>query len=189
MTKIILFLSIFCFLSWRNNDNLGSGYYYLSDFNAMDVGYPYGSIVYKSNQENLYKKIIIYSKIEYINYDEEYICIVQKPNKSLMKKKLKDDFEFWNRYYFSNKKDSLINLVHKKILLSDIHKIVGNNKAEKLDLTADSIFNNEIFYKKMFQNKSNYYIIQKVNDSIFGPLTFKGFEDLKRNKKIDLDFE
>ena len=63
MTKIILFLSIFCFLSCRNNDNLGSGYYYLSDFNAMDVGYPYGSIVYKSNQENLYKKIKYTTKI------------------------------------------------------------------------------------------------------------------------------
>ena len=107
----------------------------------------------------------------------------------LIIKKIKDDLGFWSQYYSNNKKDSLVSLVHKKVQLSDIHNLVGNKRLEKLDVIADSIFNNEIFYKKMFENKSNYYIIQKVNDSIFGPLTIEEFEILKRKKKIDLDFE
>jgi hypothetical protein len=106
-----------------------------------------------------------------------------------MKKRIKDDFEFWSRYYSNNKKDSLVNLVHKKMLLSDIHKLVGINNTEKLNKVTDSLFYNEIYYKKMFQNKSNYYIIQKSNDSIFGPLTIIEFEAMKKDKSIDLKFE
>ena len=53
----------------------------------------------------------------------------------------------------------------------------------------DSIFNYEPFYKKMVKNKYNYYIIEKTNDSVFGQLTLKEFEAIKKEKKIDLDFE
>lgn len=188
MKNIILLLSIFCFLSCKNKDVLGSGYYCLSDFDAMDVGYPYGSIIYKSNQENFYKKIMVYTKIEKVNFNEEYILIVQQPNKALLIKRIKDDLELWNNYYLENKKDSLVSLIHKKMHLTDIHILVDDKKGG-LNITADSIFNNEMFYKKMFQNESNYYIIRKVNDSIFGPLTLEEFEAIKKKNSIDLDFD
>jgi hypothetical protein len=188
MKKLILIIVILNFLSCNNIDVLGTDYYYLSSDDASDIGYPYGSIIYKSSQKKSFKNVLIYSEIENISYNEEYILTIQQPDKSSLIKRIKDDIEFWSRYYSNNKKDSLINLVHKKMLLSDIYSLVGSGKIEKLNVTADSIFNNEIFYTKMFQNKRNYFIIQKSNDSIFGPLTLKEFEILKRKKKIEIDF-
>lgn len=188
MKKIILIFVIFNFLSCNNIDDLGSGYYYLSSDDASDIGYPYGSIVYKSSQKKSFKNVLVYPEIISLNYNEEYILTVQQPNKALIIQRIKDDLELWNNYYSENKKDTLVSLVHKKMHLTDINYLVDNKK-EKLNITADSIFNGEVFYKKMFQNKSNYYIIKKANDSIFGPLTLKEFEILKRRKKIDLDFE
>jgi hypothetical protein len=189
MKKIGTFLTLFMLVSCNDGSDLGNKYYYLPDYEALDIGYAYGSMVYKSENKNHFNNVLIYSEIERINYNDKYILAIQKPNKSLIIKRIKDDLELWNNYYSENKKDSLVSLVHKKMLLSNIHKLVGSNKTEKLNITADSIFNNEIFYKKMFQNKSNYYIIQKANDSIFGPLTLKKFDAIKKKKSIDLDFE
>lgn len=186
MRKIVLLFILLFFVSC-NERNLGKDYYCLSEYEANE--YLTGSFVYKSFNENVFEKIIVYPKVKSIEFNTEYIIVLQQPNKKLMLKKIKDDLELWNNYYSENKKDSLVSLVHKKMLLSNIHKLVGSNKTEKLNITADSIFNNEIFYKKMFENKSNYYIIQKANDSIFGPLTLKGFEIIKKKKSIDLDFE
>ena len=189
MKKIVVLLTLITLFSCNDGSDLGNKYYFLPDYEALDIGYSYGSLVYKSDNKNHFNNILIYSEIERINHNDEYILVIQKPNKSLIIKRIKDDLELWNNYYSENKKDSLISLIHKKMLLSNIHKLVGSNKAEKLDITADSIFNNEIFYKKIFQNKSNYYIIQKVNDSIFGPLNYKEFEVIKKKKSIDLDFK
>ncbi len=174
-------------LSCKNESSLGSDFYCLPKYDAEE--YLTGSFIYKSTNENVFSKIIVYPVVEKTNYNESYIIALQQPNKSLMIKRIKDDLELWNNYYFENKKDSLINLVHKKMLLSEIHNLVGSKKIEKINVVADSIFNNEPFYKKMFRNKYNYYIIEKTNDSVFGPLTLKEFEALKKEKKIDLDFE
>ena len=189
MKKTVVLLTLFTLFSCNDGSDLGNKYYYLPNYEALDIGYAYGSLVYKSNNKNHFNNVLIYSEIERINYNDEYILAIQQPNKSLMIKRIKDDLNLWNNYYYENKKDSLVNLVHKKILLSEIHDLVGNKKIEKINVVADSIFNNEPFYKKMNRNKYNYYIIQKSDDFVFGPLTLKEFEAIKKEKKIDLDFE
>ena len=106
-----------------------------------------------------------------------------------MLKKIKDDLELWNNYYLENKKIVQLVWFIKECYFLEIHNLVGNNGKERLNAIADSIFNNEMFYKKIFKHKENYFIIQKANDSIFGQLTLSEFETLKRNKKINLEFE
>ena len=187
MKKTLVIFVIFTLFSC-NDSELGSKYYYLADYAASDIGYPYGSIVYKSGKENHFDDIIVYSNVEKINHNSDYIIILQKPNKRLMDKKIRDDLEFWNNYYLENKKDSLVDLTYKKMFLKDIYNLVKKDKAQKLNIITDSIFNNEIFYKKIFKNKENYYIIQKGNDSILGPLNLKEFTKIKNQKNIDLDF-
>lgn len=185
MRKIALLFIIFLFVSCDER-SLGKNYYYLSEYDANE--YLTESFVYKSFDENVFDEIIIYPKVKSIEFDNKYIIVFQQPNKELMLKQIKEDLELWNDHYLESKKDSLVSLVHNKMRLTDIHNLVKNKK-EKLNITVDSIFNNEILYKKMFRNKSNYYIIQKANDSIFGPLTLKEFEVIKKKKSIDLDFE
>lgn len=186
MKKIVILFILTLFISCDER-SLGKDYYYLPEYDANEIRT--GSFIYRSFDENVWDKILIFPTVKKIEFNDNYIIVLQEPNKKLMLKNTNSDLKFWNEYYLTNKKDSLVSLDHKKMMLSEIHNLVDNNKIKRLNKITDSIFKNEIFYKKIFQNKINYYIIQKVDDSIFGPLTLKEFEILKRKKIISLDFE
>lgn len=96
-----------------SEQKLGDGYFYLPDYEAMDVGYPYGSIVYKSNQKNVYRDILIHADVISCTVKGHYILVVQKPNKALRKKEIMDIVSLRNNNYSERNKsivaDSLIN--------------------------------------------------------------------------------
>ncbi len=48
-----------------------------------------------------------------------------------------------------------------------------------IDNYVDSLFKNNPYYKKIFANKVNYWIIEKFTDSLIGPLNKLEF-DAKR---------
>lgn len=185
MKKFLIVFFLVILLSC-NERNLGNNYYYLPDYESKE--YFTRKFIYKSFDENVFDEIIVYPNVIKFEYDKKYIISLQQPNKFLMLKRIKENLELWDNYYIENKKDSLVSIVHKKILLSEIHSILGNRKMEKLNMVSDSIFINDIYFKKMFRNKYNYYIINKENDSIFGPLTLNEFEILKKEKNINLEF-
>ena len=189
MRNAAIIIILFTLLSCNDGTDLGNDYFYLPDYEAVDIGYAYGTMIYKSESKDHFDKIIICSDVKKINFDSKYALILQKPNKKLLIKHLVDDLIIWNNYFIEMKKDSLVDLGHKKMLLRDIHRLVENNEAKKLNTTADSIIDKDVYYQKMFKNKENYYIIQKNKDSIYGPLSVKEFEVIKKKKKIDLDFE
>ena len=188
MKKTFIIFVLFTLFSCNDGSDLGDDYYYLPDYEALDIGYAYGTMVYKSENKNHFNDVIVYSDIKNIKFNSEYIIVLQEPNKKLMIKQIADDLTTWNNYYLENKKDSVVNLTHGKLSLKNIDNLIKENKSRRLDKIADSIFNKESFYKKIFKNKENYYIIQKENDSIFGPLNLKEFTKIKNKKNIDLDF-
>ncbi len=63
------------------------------------------------------------------------------------------------------------------------------NKLKDNDSIINTIFETEMFYKNMFSRRLNYYIIQKDNDSVFGPLSYIEYRNLRERKKIKLDFK
>lgn len=125
-------------------------------YEAEDIGYPYGTIVYKSKEKNHFDEILIYSDIEKINYNNQFVIIVQKPNKELMLKRIKDD--------------------------------LNNENIRKQFEIKDSISKREKSYNKLFLNEENYYIIDKKNNKIFGPLNQRTFINIKLQQNINLDF-
>lgn len=181
-TIIILILVIICSCK---EDKLLSNYYYLTDYESLDVGYPYGSIIYKSKQEGSYENILIYSDIKNHIANDEYIIVHQIPNESLTKKRILDDIEFWNQYFLTNKKDSLVDLSFGKMYLKNINALIEKKNKQ---IVVDSIFKESLYYKKMFQNKDNYYIIDKSRNLVFGPLNNIEFKTIKSKKSINLDF-
>lgn len=54
---------------------------------------------------------------------------------------------------------------------------------------ADSLFHDSKFYQNMFQNKFNYFIIDKRNDKVSGPLTKREFETIKVKRNIKMQFD
>ena len=59
--KTILFL--LCLMmgacSFCSEEELGNGYYYLPDYEALDIGYCKGSTIYKSIQKNCFQTVLI----------------------------------------------------------------------------------------------------------------------------------
>lgn len=189
MKKNSILFIVFLLTSCSNIETLGEDYYYLSGDDAMDIGYPYGSLIYRSKQKTTFDETLIYADVIKKKADDQYIIIKQQPNKKLAINKIKQNLEFWNEYYLENHKDSLVEIGYDKMTLINIQNLVKKNKSIRQDIIADSLFKHKVCYKKIFKNKNNYYIIQKRNDSIFGPLTLKDFQKIKRKKKIDLDFD
>lgn len=188
MRNIFILFTLLLMVNCSDMEKLGNDYYYLPDYESLDIGYPYGSLVYKSEQQNHFDSIIIFSDIKAVNYDNSYIIVSQMPNRNLILKNVKDNLNTWNDFYAENNKDSLVELCHKKIKLKEIHHLINKSDSLRINQIADSIFNDNLYYKKIFKNKYNYYIIQKNKDSVFGPLTLTEFRVLKSKKKMALDF-
>jgi len=176
------------FLFFLSCTNKKVDYYFLDKDESADIGYPYGSIIYKSSKKNYFENILIYSDINQVEFGQKYIIVNQHPNKELMLKKMEDDFNIWSNYYSENKKDSIVNLSFSKISLKEIFKL-GEANNKKFIKVADSILLNDRFNKIIFSNKENYYIIDKEKDKMYGPLTFSEFRKLKTSLKITLDFK
>lgn len=171
---LILFIMIGC-----HKGDLGGDYYYLPDYEAVDIGYSYGSIIYKSTQQNTYNKVLIYADVIDCKYSSDYIIVLQRPNKALVKQNIKDDLKMW-RYL------SKITVGDKEIAMDNLKLRCAS--VEKISSIADSLFQESSYYQKMFHLESNYYIIDKDTDSIFGPMDKIQFEKMKEDKNISLDF-
>lgn len=188
MKKIFVILVLFTLFSCNDESDLGSNYYYLPDYESVDIGYPYGTVIYKSEEKNHFDEIVIYSDIKKINFNKKFIIVLQKPNKELMIKNIEDDLLMWNNHYLTNMKDTLVDFSFGKMSSKRIYNLINRNKTGELHRIAESLFNDGILKKKGFANFENYYIIQKQNDSIFGPYNFEKFTKIKYKKNIDLDF-
>lgn len=168
--KFLLTFIILVGIHSCNTNNVGNDYYYLTIYKAMDVGYPYGSIVYKSKKENSFDKIIIYSDVISCVSNNKYFLVYQEPNKNLFNKFLTDELNFWNSYFIASKKDSSIEFAYHTFSLKSINSLIEkfNNQTEKI---ADSLIKNDHYYQKCFSNKFNYWIINTHADMLMGPFT------------------
>ena len=61
---------------------LGNNYYYLNKFEAIDIGYPNGAIIYKSQQENVFQNVIVHGNVVNVNFNEQFILAKQSPLKN-----------------------------------------------------------------------------------------------------------
>ncbi len=69
---LIFLLSIISGCKW-NDSNLGKNYYYLNEYNAVDMGFPDGAIIYKSKEENVFQDIKVSGNVVKVDYDENFI--------------------------------------------------------------------------------------------------------------------
>ena len=88
--KYLLTFTIMALCLSCNEKNLGGGYYYLPDYEAIDVGYPYGSMIYKSKSEYHYEQILIVSDLVNVRQSGDFIVVKQIPNLELYKKFVHD---------------------------------------------------------------------------------------------------
>jgi hypothetical protein len=78
---LILFAALI-FSSCADKSDLGNSYYYLDPFEAMDVGYPDGAIIYKSNKKLFFDTIIISKEVVQAIHNDKFILAKQLVDKN-----------------------------------------------------------------------------------------------------------
>jgi len=79
----IILLSVLLLLVFvRDDQDLGDNYYYLPKYEAIDVGYPGGAIVYKSSQKYLYSDIKIHGDVISVNSNKDFVIAIQRIDSS-----------------------------------------------------------------------------------------------------------
>ena len=190
---ILLFIFNSCGIFNRNTKDLGNDY----SFNYDKCIVP----------RNLFNKTAIYQKIVRYNFNDEFIIVKQKPNKSKFKRMISSDLltrcmihegylkEGNDKEYKKITTPYIIQCIKGDSLLYFRLKKNGfKNDYEKSDLkiintATDSIFDNDNYYKKIFSSKVNYWIIDKNKNIRFGPFNKTEFENEIIKKKIELTLE
>ncbi len=109
MKKLIITIFVTIFISSTlylildsDEQNLGDNYFYLPEYEAIDFGFPNGSVIYKSEQKYIFTNVKIQGDILLVNSDENFIVAIQKI-KNINK-----------QYFIIEKKTDLIHGPHNK---------------------------------------------------------------------------
>lgn len=175
----------------QNSEDLGDNYHALSEYEASDVGYPYGAIIYKSSQKYSFQETIIYSNVISYKSNDAYILVSQRPNKEIMRNIIIENV----KHLIKKQKDDKMKIdfphgkVNSKKIYFQFDSLIKINmdSSNSYKEIANDILQREPFYINQFKQVENYYIIDKKNTITNGPLNLKEFSRLKKEKNIDLD--
>lgn len=84
-----------------DNEKLGAGYYYLPEYEANDIGYIGGGIIYKSSEKLLFSDIKIQGNVVSMSYDQTFIVALQEQD-------LKNSNQKLLNYYIIYKKTNQV---------------------------------------------------------------------------------
>ena len=173
-----------------DSNNLGKYYYYMTKDDALDYGLVSWDFIYKSDKtRSRYYSIIDKTPSDIIDYsfDDKYIIIKQKYNREVLLNELEMELSSWGGDYNIYKREGVINFNDVPVSLKEISKQIDLRRRTNL---ADSIISHSSYYKELLTpNKINYYIIDKDEDSTWGPFDKLEFEKIKKEKGINLDFK
>ncbi len=135
---------------------------YTEEFSGGFIYVNYGEIFNtiqspSSSYPNIYVEVITHA------YNDNFIIVLQQPSKKGYQSKIFSKLRHENRKRYPNNS--------------------ANDRAQP-DCIADSIIINDPYYRKVFINKLNYWIISHKNKKLYGPLTKT--EYLSKRKELDV---
>lgn len=177
-SKIILIVVIISCNPGIYHQKLSGGYDYYEIGSSDDYIYKNTSVLKKphaltyiySGKQNIFPKVTLYK------YNKDFIVASQKPKKDGHLYLLGFDLEF----YFHKKHGVKENRYKKEIYTLN---------EEKGKIMADSLLQNDPYYKKIFSRNVNYWIICHKLDSLFGPLTKEEYIEKYKELKLPKKFE
>jgi len=184
--KSIFFCLLFSiFLLSCNNEeeiDLGNNFYYIPFQEIIfDVTTFGGNGIYRL--ENNEKIPVVLSDIDKYQYNSEFIIIKQNFDIKQSSRLIENMIFLPNTYFTYDKKYIPLNENFlTKLDTSENNSIYSEKFTRKLLENSSAI-------KKMMINKENYYVIEKKELKINGPLTKNEFEEIKKNLEIYLSFE
>lgn len=177
MRRFAIYFLVLHFLSCTQNDS----YYFLTNEEAADIGYPYGSTVYSGSEKLVFQKIYVTADILQCEENKRYMTIKQKLNEEVLESWVRNSIKsFVGSNGFHGEKDKLkfYNLViPDSILLNLDTNLVKTDSLTNLVLHSDEM-------KLLRKNNYNYWVIDKSIDSLLGPLSHLDF--IQICSKLDL---
>lgn len=179
MKLIIIVIVAMLFLGCTDEMDLGNNYFYLPEYEAYDIGFPYGSIVYKSKKAFDFDSILVYADVVAIKTNKEFIIVKQKPNKKVFKK-----------YVLDQIKGKLLNGDRKALEITLLNSSISFAKKTLRQDTAslDAFMGYESKYLLFQKSEFIYYIINKKTGEIQSFFSEKVFSDKLVDYGIDLQF-
>lgn len=92
---------------WDSDMDLGDGYYFLPEYEAKDIGFPDGAIVYKSFNKNVIEDIKIPATVIEAKNRGDYIIAIQIPQNDTVKRYFVIDKKGGKTFKDLNKKEFL----------------------------------------------------------------------------------
>jgi len=83
-----------------NEQNLGDNYYYLPEYEAIDVRYPYGAIIYKSTQRCEIDEVKIHRNVISVNKNKQFIIAIQQDDSVNVKSRQSNVLDSNHLHYF-----------------------------------------------------------------------------------------
>jgi hypothetical protein len=162
--------------------NLGNNFYYIPFQEIIfDVTTYGGNGIFRLlNNEKI---PVVLSDIDKYNYNSEFIIV--KQNFDIQQNsRLIENMIFLPRTYFTyNKKYIPLN----ENFLTKLDK--SENNSIYYEKFTRELLENSSEINKMRMNKENYYVIEKKELKINGPLTKNEFKEIKKSLEINLSFE
>ncbi|GAA4242176.1 hypothetical protein GCM10022292_11380 [Winogradskyella damuponensis] len=187
MTKSIylcLLVSLFLFSCNESEEeiNLGNNFYYIPFQEIIfDVTIFGGNGIYQL--ENYEKIPVILPDIEKYEYNSDFIIVKQDFNIKQTSRLIQNMISMPGTYFTYDKRYIKLNENYFAKLDKSENSSIYYKKftSELLDNTSS--------IQKMKKNKENYYIIEKKELKVNGPLTKSEFKEMKKNLEINLSFE
>ncbi|WP_298782721.1 hypothetical protein [uncultured Polaribacter sp.] len=188
-TKIItksIYFSLLVFLFSCNESeeeiNLGNNFYYIPFQEIIfDVTTFGGNGIYQL--ENNEKIPVILSDIEKYEFNSEFIIVEQNFNTEQTSRLIQNMLFMPETYFTYDKKYLKLNENYLAKLDESENNSIYSKKFTK------ELLENTSSLQKMKKNKENYYIIEKKELKINGPLTKSEFKEMKMKLEINLSFE
>jgi len=80
---IIVSCAIIVFVFMGNDEqDLGDNYYFLPEYEAIDIGFPDGAVVYKASQKNVFNDIKIQGNVVDARGNSDFIVVSQRKDSS-----------------------------------------------------------------------------------------------------------
>jgi len=128
LTTLLLIATVAILFSIFKNDDhsLGGNYYYLPKYEAIDIGYPGGAIIYKSMQKNVFTDVKIYGDVIGVNANNEFIIAIQRKDLTIDSS---DNSELKHRYFIIVKKQDKVYGPYTKEEFQEVKKELGVPKS------------------------------------------------------------
>ena len=130
MIRLLLLFFLALLISCKSEQELGDNYYYLPIYEALDVGFPDGAIIYTGTERYLFDDVLIPSHVVAVNHNDEFILAIRIPKDSIETDRYLISETNPRQYYIIDKKydkvygplgkDKYLNLRYKLVIPDEL---------------------------------------------------------------------